>query len=139
MGEVREVTTGRYLREGSARYGDGDGVVTVEDGADVALWEVSFGYAANGVIEGFHPFEFGQIAGVLTSAGADAQLLDRAGRRSNSYFDARAAVELGDYPGSLLRIVLESEIEADLDFAVIFVLKDRGCRGDGHGTGCCRR
>ena len=114
-------------------------MVTVEDGADVAFWEVSFGYAANGVVEGFHPFEFGQIAGVLTSAGADAQLLDRAWRRSNRDFDAGAAVELGDYSGSLLRVVLESEIEADLDFAVIFVLEDRGCRSGGHGAGRCGR
>ena len=42
MAEIREVAAGRHLGESSSGDRDGDGVVSVEDRADVALGEISF-------------------------------------------------------------------------------------------------
>ena len=57
MAEVWQVAAGGYLGEGAAGDGYGDGVVAVEDGADVAFGEGGFGDAADGRIESFNPSE----------------------------------------------------------------------------------
>ena len=90
------------------------------------------------MVQGFDPFEFGEVGGVFANAFADADLLDYAWCRSDSDFDPGAAVELCDYSGALLGVVLEAEVETHLDFTVIVVLEDRWCRCDGHCTWSCR-
>ena len=140
MGEVWEVAAGGYLGECSAGDGDGDGVVTVEDGADVAIGDNGFGDAADGRIEGFDPSEVREVSGVLATSLADADLLDGAGGGLDGYLDPRSPVQLPDDSGSLLRVALQAEVEAYLHLFVVVILVDCGRDRDRHRSGCgCRQ